>query len=236
MNILQNGSFENGWTDYNASIQVPTSWHVRWADADTPNPYSSDPWNKFVSPEIVHKLRDQLPPNERDLFILDGDTTLKTFKGHGAFTVELSQTLTLDPGMYAFTMRVFGDLVSLYADGRKYWAADPNSGLLRFVLNGHVYDDTHSITPGIWNLYSMEFAADGETSVGAQIMCPFALANSGVWLDALALQKVYQIDTSRGAPREQFKRTYHVLPREATWNQAREVFNRAGFQDGQTVG
>ena len=35
-----NGSFENGWTDYSESIQIPNDWQVRWANEDTPNPYS----------------------------------------------------------------------------------------------------------------------------------------------------------------------------------------------------
>ncbi|GAG06730.1 unnamed protein product, partial [marine sediment metagenome] len=235
-NILRNGSFENGWTDYNESIQIPNDWDARWADADTPNPYSSDPWNEFVAPEIVHKLRHQLPEDEQDLFILDGDTTLKIFKGYGAFCAELTQPLHLEPGMYTFTVRVFGDLVAYYDNGRKYWAADPNSGLLRFVLNGHAYEDTHSITPAMWNLYSLEFAADGDTSIGVQVMFPFALANSGIFVDAWSLRKVTGPPEGecRGHPREEYARTYHVLPRDATWPQASAVFKAEGFQNART--
>ncbi len=217
MNISINGSFENGWIDYNESIQIPAGWLARWADVDTPNPYSSDPWNQFVAPEIVHKLRHQLPEDERDLFVLDGYAALKCFKGYGAFCLELTHPLILEPGVYTFTVRVFGDLVAYYDNGRKHWAADPNSGLLRFVLNGHAYEDTHIITPAMWNLYSMEFAADGDTSIGVQVMCPFALQNSGVWCDAWTLVKSPSEGQCRGAPREEYQRIYYVFPGNARW-------------------
>lgn len=237
-NVLRNGSFEGGWfhPDGIPEIQNPDDWVMRWADADTPNPYSDDDWNRFVRPEVRVLSRQFLPEDEQDLFILDGSQTLKVFKGYGAWCLEMVQPLHLEPAMYTFTVRIFGDLVAYYDNGRKHWAPDPNSGLLRFVLNGHAYTDTHSITPGMWNLYSMEFAADGDTSIGAQVMCPFALENSGIFADAWTLVKSLPEGQCRGYPRKQYARTVNVLPHDATWKQASEIFRREGIVGKQTVG
>ncbi|MHC4230941.1 MAG: hypothetical protein ACYSW0_26195, partial [Planctomycetota bacterium] len=94
-----NGSFENGLD----------SWVFEWFTVD--NPISSDSWNQFVEPEIrvLHAL--DLPASERDVFILDGEYTLKIFKGHGAWYGRLTQTLELDAGRYRFVAQLWPDLV-----------------------------------------------------------------------------------------------------------------------------
>lgn len=76
-------------------------------------------------PECVHKLADQLPPNERlggkDALILAGDTTYKVFHAGSSFGVELKQVVTgLKPGSEATL--VVPVLAVLYDDPDPYGA------------------------------------------------------------------------------------------------------------------
>jgi len=106
-NVLVNGSFEEGWTNVpylpgNLLNQQPNGWNLSWIEPGQPL-YNPDYVADGV-PECVHKLADQLPPNEQpggpDALILDGTHTYKVFfGGAGLFGAELRQTVTdLIPG------------------------------------------------------------------------------------------------------------------------------------------
>ena len=84
-NLLKNGSFELGWVD-DGNRQIPNGWNFGF-DEDTPNPHDPNPWSEFGAPElrVLTVGPGQLPEHERDLFILDGDYTLKIFRGRGAW-------------------------------------------------------------------------------------------------------------------------------------------------------
>ena len=57
-------------------------------------------------------------------------------------------------------------------------------------------------------------------------MCPFPLKNAGIFADKFSLVKLDDPpEEQRGAPREQYARVYHVISREATWEQAQEIFS-----------
>lgn len=238
-NLLRNGSFEGGWHHPGGlpEFQIPNDWTFWHAGSEVQNPHSSDPWNRFVPPEVRVLPSLQLPEHERDLFILDGNQTLKVFKGNGAWYGRLSQTLQLERGTYRLTVKVYGDLIKGYDDGRKIWADDPagHDGLLRFKLAGQVYD-FQSVRPGTWNTFTQEFAADGASEVAVEIMCPFALANCGIFADGWTLEQVaVHIPSGRGAPREQYPRTVNVLPGGATLEQALKVFTEAWQRGRETV-
>jgi hypothetical protein len=99
--MLQNGSFEEGWTDLppapgNLINQQPNGWQLTWIEPGQ-SLYGAGDLAGGV-PECVHRLATQLPPNEQpggpDALILDGTTTYKIFHFGAAFGAELKQTVT----------------------------------------------------------------------------------------------------------------------------------------------
>lgn len=103
---LVNGSFEEGWTDMppapgNLINQKPTGWHYVWVEIGQPLFDSTDVAGGV--PESIHKLSNQLPPDEQlggpKALILDGNAVYKIFHFGAPFGGELSQTVAhLPPG------------------------------------------------------------------------------------------------------------------------------------------
>ena len=110
MTKLKNPSFENGWTDIVTGEdlgwlinQQPIDWHLRWLNIGE-SLFGSDEARGV--PECVHKMTNQLPPNEQpggsDPLILDGEHTYKIFHNGAAFGAELWQIVEgLEPGTVA---------------------------------------------------------------------------------------------------------------------------------------
>lgn len=108
--MLKNPSFENGWRDIYAgndyghlTNQEPADWKLRWLWPGE-SLFGSD--EAHGVPECVHKMADQLPPNERpggsDPLILDGVAVYKIFHNGAAFGAELWQVVEgLKPGSVA---------------------------------------------------------------------------------------------------------------------------------------
>ncbi|MCA9935391.1 MAG: hypothetical protein KC415_15755, partial [Anaerolineales bacterium] len=98
---LLNPSFENGWTDMPpAPAQQPNDWTLSWVEPGGTLYDSND--TATAIPECVHKLSEDLPPDEQlggpNALILDGDTTYKCFQFYESFGAELRQTITgLEP-------------------------------------------------------------------------------------------------------------------------------------------
>lgn len=191
MNMLRNSSFEDGWYHPEGvpELQVPEEWVFWYATPDCENPYDPAEHSRFVRPEVRVLPKEQLPPLEQDLFILDRHHTLKIFKGSGAWYGKLQQ-LTL-PGHYLFTVNIFADLVKEYLDGMKVWADDPqgHDGLVRLSSAGQ-QGPWVSLTPGQWNDISWEFRCTEFEILQVEIMCPFPLANSGIFADAWSLTQI----------------------------------------------
>jgi len=101
-NRLENGSFEEGWTDMPPAQEIlinqqPIGWTLSWVEPG--DPLFDDPGITAEGvPESVHKHTNQLPPNEQpggpDALILDGDWVYKTFHYGSPFGTELKQTVT----------------------------------------------------------------------------------------------------------------------------------------------
>ncbi|MFX0121985.1 MAG: hypothetical protein ACFE9A_21540, partial [Candidatus Hodarchaeota archaeon] len=216
-NILRNSSFEGEWyhKDGRPEFQIPNEWVFTDLGTGSPNPHDPNPWAKFVPPEVRVMLRHQLPLHEQDVFILRGDQCLKVFKGNGSWHGSLAQVLDLDSGSYELTIKLYADLVKDYGPGGKVWGDDPQGrdGLVR-LSGGDTKTNWLSLTPGTLNTLSLKFDASGETTVAVEIMCPFPLANSGVFCDDWRLEALSMIPC-RGDPRVQFKRTYVLLPSDA---------------------
>ena len=100
-NLLRNASFEEGWKTVEFGNQRPNSWELNWVQPGEPLYDSSDLATGIG--ECVHKLKDQLPPDEQpggaNALILDGVVTYKVFSAAQAFGTQLSQTVSgLEPG------------------------------------------------------------------------------------------------------------------------------------------
>lgn len=189
VNLLPNPSFEQGWyhvSNY-AEIQVPDQWVLGWQEGT--NPLDSDPWNVFVRPESRLLNEDFLPADEIDVFIWDGNYTVKIFKGQGALYFWLITNVILDPGSYLFEINVFPDMIEGYNDtGAKVWASDPLSGELRFIEESEV---------GNWQLpvfgqkqsfhHAFEVTERRSVRLGVAFRGRWAIENNGWFLDDWSL-------------------------------------------------
>lgn len=137
--MLKNGSFTEGWTDMPPAgsliNQQPNGWVLRWIEPGNSLFGAGDKAGGV--PECVHKLANQLPPNEqlgaKDALILAGDTTYKIFHAGSPFGAELKQVVTgLKPGSQA-TLEVpilavlydetdpFGAESGVWVNGQGHW-------------------------------------------------------------------------------------------------------------------
>jgi hypothetical protein len=191
-NLLPNASFEGGWyhIDGIPELQVAEQWQLRWREGE--NDLDPDPWNGWVRPESRVLPREFLPPSEWDLFIRDGEQTVKIFKGRGAINYELTTDLTLPAGRYRFQVYVYPDLVVGYrADGSKIFADDVLSGEVRFIDGS---GGTGWMLPafGQWNRLTHDFEVTAPQTIrlGVGIRGRWAIENNGWFLDQWSLRRV----------------------------------------------
>jgi hypothetical protein len=102
--MLQNGTFSEGWETLPAireanflKNQRPNGWQIEWLPMGQPL-FGDAGVTVGGIPECVHKLSEQLPPNEqlgeRNALILAGDAVYKIFSANAIFGATLSQTVT----------------------------------------------------------------------------------------------------------------------------------------------
>lgn len=170
-NELENGGFEEGWTDLppnpgNQINQQPNSWTLTWVEIG--QPLYDDP-NTLADGicECVHKLKDQLPPNEQpgglNALILDGETTYKLFHGGARFGSELRQVVNLPPGsLWRLTIPVqthlHGQLDPFGAESAA-WVVLSDTEVLGGWANGGVMGDRR------WFEHVVEFEAPANGQV-----------------------------------------------------------------------
>jgi hypothetical protein len=188
-NLLPNPSFEDGWYNQNGTpeLQLPNSWQLQWDEGF--NWLDSDPWNRFVRPETRVLASDLLPANERDLFIWDGNQTVKIFKREGALSFRLTTLVSLEPGSYLFTIQVFPDMVDDYTEaGGKIWAPDPLSAQLRFIMDPPS-NEWHFPTFGQKNEFQYAFYVSELKTVriGVHFVGRWAILNNGWFMDDWSL-------------------------------------------------
>ena len=184
-NLLPNPSFENGWYHPNGipELQIPHEWAFEWDEGH--NSLAPEPWNNWVRPEVRVLSRDFLPAHEHDLFIWDGDETLKVFKGYGSISYRLKSSVFLQPGRYQLEVNVFPDLVVGYTPtGQKIWAPDPKSGEVRFAVDGQSTDwllPTFGQKNTFRHTFSVHQAKDIRITVA--IRGRWAIRNNGWFMD-----------------------------------------------------
>jgi len=189
-NLLPNPSFEQGWyhPDDIPELQIPEGWQF-WND-EGDNLLDPDPVNIWVRPEVRVLASAYLPPSEHDLFIWDGDQTVKVFKGYGAISFELTTEIILDPGTYIFIINVFPDLVVGYDNGQKIWAPDPLSGEVKLIA-GNGTTGWMLPTFGQKNRFQTTFTVSQTqtVTVGAAMRGRWAIENNGWFMDDWGLYK-----------------------------------------------
>jgi hypothetical protein len=188
-NLLPNPSFEESWHHQGGvpELQVPDGWQLEWNEGS--NWLDSDPWNKFVRPEVRVLTADFLPANERDLFIWDGNQTVKVFKREGALSFRLTTDVLLEPGSYLFSINVFPDMIDSYSDnGTKRWAPDSLSGQLRFIVDPPS-NEWHFPTFGQKNHFQYAFFVEQAKTVrlGVHFVGRWAILNNGWFMDDWSL-------------------------------------------------
>lgn len=103
VDVIANGSFENGWTDMppigSLINQKPDSWSLAIQDV---NEFLWDSHDVVHGiPECVHKHATQLPADEQrgaiNALILDGEYVYKVFHANASFGARLTQVI--DGGM-----------------------------------------------------------------------------------------------------------------------------------------
>lgn len=183
-NLLNNPSFEGGWYHPNGipELQIPDQWTFYYEEGD--NPFSADPWNAWVRPEVRVLSKEFLPPEEHDLFIWDGEQTMKVFKGYGSISFRMETAVDLQPGNYIFEIHVYPDLVVDYQNGQKVFATDPTTGDVMLEADGQ---STGWLTPafGQKNQIQLPFTVDsvGNVTIKASFRGRWAIRNNGWFMD-----------------------------------------------------
>ena len=196
--LLRNGGFEDGWTDM-AIGQMPNDWAWHWVD----NEILPGSDAEAAAPEANVKSKDQFPPGERDLFVLDGWHCVKVFKSGAPMYAALSQDVTdLEIGrQYRFIVPVYVDVFSW--EGEKVPPNDPWAAQVRLGVGppDATWRDEESVSYGAWwngdntehfylayNDYSLEFTAEAsEMRVHVEVFAKWGLENNGFFLDDVRL-------------------------------------------------
>lgn len=190
-NLLPNWSFEEGWYNQNGipELQLPNQWRLEYDQGD--NPFGNEPWSDWVRPETRVLSTAFLPEEEHDLYIYNGQHTVKIFKGAGAISARLLTDVALQPGTYRFTINVFPDLVMGYHNRQKIWAADPFAGEVRFIVGGGG-SEWRLPAFGQRNTMSYTFTVDQAQTltVGVALRGRYALENNGWFMDDWSLVRV----------------------------------------------
>lgn len=190
-NLLVNGSFEEGWYNQNGipELQLPNGWTFGYEEG--PNPFDSSPVQNFVRPETRVLSKAFLPPFEHPIYILDGEHTIKMFKGYGATHFWLYQDVALDAGVYVFEINAYPDMVVGFENGQKVFAGDPASGEIRFIV-GSGGSGWYFPAFGVMNKLTHTFTLDAPATVriGVAFRGRYAIDNNGWFVDNWSLRKV----------------------------------------------
>ncbi|HRQ37887.1 MAG TPA: LysM peptidoglycan-binding domain-containing protein [Chloroflexota bacterium] len=191
VNLLPNASFEEDWYFFNgvSEWQIPIHWSL--AVDEGPNTLTPEEGDVFVRPEVRVVPKSDLPSAEHSLFVLDGNKTIKSFKGGLPIHFAVFTDISLSPGSYRFTIRFFPDVVIVYNQGQKVWAYDPLAAEARVIFNAGGTGWT-PVTPGQRGALSFDFTLDEPATVrlGGDFRNRFINDNNGWFLDDWSLQRL----------------------------------------------
>lgn len=197
-NLLRNPDFENGHYHWHnvPEITIPNEWDFWHADFKVAHLPQQD--QNFDPPECVVWNINSAPLEERKLFFLSGDYTLKIFKGWGAIWWRLFQKVSgLTPGQrYRFTAPVYPDLVMKYDKGKVY-ADDPLAGEVRLSANSGGKEtetgflDGAKFAFGKYTHFTLDFVAESsEAEVAVEGRGRWGLINNGWFVDSPRLEAI----------------------------------------------
>lgn len=222
VNLLPNAGWEGGHyhpNDTNGhpimALQVPNGWTINYrettADGGWPNPFGGAP---FLRPEMnrlpEYKLAADEKKGQEDALILEGEHTLKLFKGGAPIYATLIATI---PAAHAgrrlrLVVPIFPDLVKGYTpkpEQAKIWADDKQGrdGLFRIRRNADILTTGRpewagvygggwvALVPGRWQTVEVEFDAPASGfDLKLDFLLPFGLPQNGVFMDDLRLHEV----------------------------------------------
>ena len=186
-NLLPNPSFEGGHYNLNGSpeLQIPNSWQMEF-DQGIPAPGTGV---TLLRPESRVLPRWDLPAHEHDLFIWNGDWTVKVFKAHAPISFRQFTDVHLEPGTYRFVGHYFPDLIVGYDSNGKIWMTQPQAGEVAFIGPGG--GSWASVTPGVKNSLVQEFTVTtpGTVRLGVAFRTRYAIPNSGFFIDDWSHQR-----------------------------------------------
>ncbi|HSO26596.1 MAG TPA: LysM peptidoglycan-binding domain-containing protein [Anaerolineales bacterium] len=190
-NLFPNPSFEEGWYFFNgvAEWQLPNQWQL--AVDEGPNNLSPGSGGRFFRPEIRVLSRAHIPPAEQNLFLFDGESTIKAFKGDAPTNFSIFTDVALQAGTYRFTANFFPDAVLGYVNNEKVWNGDPLAAEYRFIHNGGG-TGWQSAPAGRKNTVTYDFTLTGPETVrlGVGFRNRFEESNNGWFIDDWSLQAV----------------------------------------------
>jgi LysM repeat protein len=186
-NLLPNPSFEGDWHFYLYNeLQIPDGWQL--ATDEGANNLEQGAGGLFNRPEVRVVPAKDLPPAEHSLFILDGNKTVKAFKGGAPTSFSMFTDVALQPGTYRMTINFVPDTVAGYDAGQKNYASDPLAAEARIIVDGGGtgWQGTNS---GQRNSLSFDFTVDEARTVrvGGAFRNRYIMANNGWFLDNWSL-------------------------------------------------
>lgn len=186
-NLLPNPSFEGDWYFYLYNeLQVPEGWQL--ATDEGPNTLEPGAGGLFNRPEVRVVPAPDLPPAEQALFVIEGNKTVKAFKGGAPTSFSLFTDVALPPGNYRMTVRFFADTVAAYDGGQKTYASNPLAAEVRILVDngGMAWQGVQS---GQRNTVTFDFTVSEARTVrvGASFRNRFVMANNGWFLDDWSL-------------------------------------------------
>lgn len=188
-NLLENGSFEEDWYFFNgvSEWQLPDGWAMS-ADEGA-NPDGSG--GIYLRPEIRLLSRPDFPAGEANMFIFDGDKTIKAFKGGAPTSFAIFRDVALEPGTYRLSTSFFPDSVLGYEGGKKVYNTDPLSAETRMIV-GNGGTGWAGTEPGAKNTVTYDFTLDTAQTIrlGTAFRNRFEQSNNGWFIDDWSLQKL----------------------------------------------
>ena len=189
-NLLPNPSFEGDWHFYLYNeLQVPDGWQL--ATDEGPNNLEQGAGGLFNRPEVRVVPSKDLPPQEHSLFVLDGDKTVKAFKGGAPTSFSMFTDLALDPGTYRLQIRFVPDTVVGYDNRTKVYSSNPLDAEARIIVGngGTGWQGTASGQPNTL-YYDFSLEQPETVRIGGSFRNRQIMVNNGWFLDDWSLTRL----------------------------------------------
>jgi LysM repeat protein len=192
-NLLPNPSFEEGWYFFNgvSEWQLPNGWLMSVDEG--PNNLTPGSGGRFFRPEIRVLARADIPPAEQNLFLFDGQHTIKAFKGDAPTNFAIFTDVALQPGTYRFAANFFADSVTGYSGNQKIFNGDSLSAEYRIIHNNGGTGWTSA--PGgnkSSPVYEFTMTEPGTVRLGVAFRNRYAQSNNGWFIDDWSLFAIGQ--------------------------------------------